>query len=95
MVCLDSAINFIEAPATTLKKFVAKGGAKKDEVRLEVYKKWGFEHASNDAVDAYLAAQFGRAVLGWVKTTEADKALIAKCTGAKKTAKFDKFAKTG
>lgn len=38
-----------------LKKFVAGGGKsiKKDQIRLEVYKRWGYEHHSDDVVDAF------------------------------------------
>lgn len=43
-----------------LKKFV--GGQQKEDVRLQTYKRWGFEHKSNDVVDAYVLAQIGRAL---------------------------------
>ena len=39
--------------------------AKKDEVRLEVYKRWGFEAPTNDEVDAYVLARIGLAYLGY------------------------------
>jgi len=46
-----------------LKKFVTgTGGGKKDVVRLGVYKKWGFEHAKDDVVDAYALAQVAKAL---------------------------------
>ena len=49
---------------TTLKKFVlGKGVGKKDEIRLGVYKRWSFEHKSDDVVDAYALAQMARALL--------------------------------
>jgi crossover junction endodeoxyribonuclease RuvC len=55
----------IVVPPARLKKFVTgKGNAKKDQMRLEVYKRWGFEHESNDVIDAYGLAQLGLAVLG-------------------------------
>lgn len=44
---------------TRVKKFAGSGGAGKDEVRLAVFKRWGFEHKSNDVVDAYVLAQIG------------------------------------
>lgn len=45
-----------------IKKFATgKGTGGKDEMRLGVYKRWGFEHRSNDVVDAYAAAQIARA----------------------------------
>ncbi len=43
-----------DVPPATLKKFVTgKGNAKKEDMKLHVFKRWGFEHASNDVVDAY------------------------------------------
>lgn len=51
---------FIIAPQN-LKKFV--GVSQKDEVRLGVYKLWGFEHKSNDAVDAFALAQYCKALV--------------------------------
>ena len=56
---------FILVPPTRAKKFACgKGNAKKDEVRLGVYKRWGFEAKTNDEVDAYVLARIGRAYLG-------------------------------
>ena len=49
-------------PPTVLKKFVCgSGAAKKDEMRLHVFKRWGFEHKSDDIVDAFALARFGLA----------------------------------
>lgn len=60
----DLAIPFIEVPPSTLKKFTTGNGtAQKDEMRLAVFKRWGFEHKSNDVVDAYALARFGQAYL--------------------------------
>ena len=57
--------NFITIAPSRVKKFAcAKGNAKKDQVRLEVYKRWGFEAKTNDEVDAYALARIGLAVLG-------------------------------
>ena len=56
---------FITVAPSRVKKFAcAKGNAKKDQVRLEVYKRWGFEAPTNDEVDAYALARIGLAVLG-------------------------------
>ena len=54
----------IEVAPARMKKFVANGRAQKDEIRLAVWKRYGFEHHLNDVVDAYALAQLGRAVLG-------------------------------
>jgi crossover junction endodeoxyribonuclease RuvC len=60
-----NGIEFIEVAPTRLKKFATgKGKAKKDEVRLEIYKRWGFENPSNNVVDAYGLACIGLAVRG-------------------------------
>ncbi len=79
LVLLDRAFKFLELPPTTLKAFVGKGSAKKDEVRLLAFKRWGVEHASNDAVDAYVAAQVARAILGFTKRTELQSKLLQRC----------------
>ena len=51
---------FLCAPSQ-LKKFISgKGNIKKDEVRLEVFKKYGYEHKSDNVVDAYVIAQMAR-----------------------------------
>lgn len=52
---------YIIAPQS-IKKFVAGKTFKKDEMRLEVYKRWGFEDKSNDIVDAFAIAQYARAI---------------------------------
>jgi len=49
--------------ATQMKKFATgRGRGGKDEVRVGVYKRWGFEHPSNDVVDAYVLARVAQAV---------------------------------
>lgn len=57
----DHAKSYIVAPQN-LKKFVAGKTFKKDEMRLEVYKRWNFEHKSNDVVDAYALARYAQAI---------------------------------
>lgn len=57
---------YLIVPPTRVKKFACgRGNAKKDEVRLEVYKRWGFEAPTNDEVDAYVLARIGLAYLGY------------------------------
>jgi crossover junction endodeoxyribonuclease RuvC len=41
-----------------LKKYA--GAKLKQDIKLEVYKRWKFEHRSDDVVDAYVLAQIGR-----------------------------------
>lgn len=55
---------FIVAPARLKKWVTGKGTAQKDEMRLAVFKRWRFEHPSNDVVDAYGLARLALAILG-------------------------------
>jgi crossover junction endodeoxyribonuclease RuvC len=61
--------NFIFAPQN-LKKFVAGKTFKKDEMRLEVYKRWGYENKSNDLVDAYAIARYTQALYNHLSNIE-------------------------
>lgn len=56
---------FVIVAPTQLKKFVlGRGSGKKDEMRLGVYKRWGFEHSSDNIVDAYGLAAIGLGLVG-------------------------------
>lgn len=58
MMLENEMFNWQEAPPTSVKKFGSnKGNAKKEELVLPVYKKWGFESDVNDIVDAYIMAR--------------------------------------
>lgn len=47
-------------PPTSLKKFVAgKGNAKKNEMLLHVYRKWGVQFADDNQADAFALEKFG------------------------------------
>lgn len=60
-----AGIPFIIVPPSTLKKFVTSNHvAKKDEVMLHVYKRWGVECSVSDEADAVGLAAFGAAYLG-------------------------------
>jgi crossover junction endodeoxyribonuclease RuvC len=66
-------------PPSTHKQFITgKGNSQKDEVRLGVYKRWGFEHKSNDVVDAYGLAQIGLAHRGYGDLTAKQREVMAK-----------------
>ncbi|UED72118.1 crossover junction endodeoxyribonuclease RuvC [Brevibacillus sp. HD3.3A] len=55
-------INYVEPAPNAVKKFCgSKGNAKKEHVSVEVYKRWGFEHRSNNVVDAFVIAHLCRA----------------------------------
>ena len=53
---------FLVVPPARLKKFA--GAKKKDQIRLQVYKRWGFEAKTDDEIDAYVLAKIGMAYLG-------------------------------
>lgn len=36
----------------------------KEDIKVAVYKRWGYEHKSNDVMDAYVLAQMGLGLLG-------------------------------
>jgi crossover junction endodeoxyribonuclease RuvC len=58
---IDANIKYVEASPTMIKKFVCgvgKGNAKKENVIKDVYKRWGYEHKSNNVVDAYAIARY-------------------------------------
>lgn len=51
-------IKYVEATPSQLKKFACnKGNAKKDDLVLPIYKKWGFESWSDNIRDAYVLAR--------------------------------------
>lgn len=65
--CIYSKVPYIDVAPPTLKKFVTgTGNAKKDQMRLAVYKKWKFEHDSDNVVDAYALARLGQGYAGIV-----------------------------
>ncbi|WP_340701639.1 crossover junction endodeoxyribonuclease RuvC [Brevibacillus borstelensis] len=54
-------MKYIEASPSQVKKFSGAGGnAAKEQVSVAVYKRWGFEHKSNNITDAYVLAQITR-----------------------------------
>lgn len=71
----------IVAPSQLKKWATGSGGSKvkKDQVRLGVYKRWGFEHDSNNVVDAYALATIGLALRGApVAATDPMRQVLAK-----------------
>ena len=60
MVCFDAGVKILTVPPTTLKKYVTgRGNAKKDEMLLEVYKRWGQSFRNDNMCDAYALAKAG------------------------------------
>jgi len=61
----ESTAQWHEVPPSLLKKFLTgRGNAKKDEILLAVYKRFGIECASHDEADAVALAFFGAVQLG-------------------------------
>ena len=51
-------ISYSDITPSQLKKFASnRGNAKKDDLVLPIYKKWGFEHSSDNVRDAYVLAR--------------------------------------
>lgn len=54
----DSLRTPLQIPPMTLKKFAAgKGNAKKQEMLMQIYKRWGIEFNDDNAADAYALAR--------------------------------------
>jgi crossover junction endodeoxyribonuclease RuvC len=52
---------YIQVAPAALKKFTgAKGNAKKDELAVHIYKRWGFESKSDNVRDAFVLAHIAR-----------------------------------
>lgn len=69
----QEGIKWVPIAPTSLKKFVfGSGKAKKEQMMMEVYKRWGYTSETNDIADAVGLAHMGLAMLGQgVKCTEA------------------------
>lgn len=56
-------IPFTLVTPAQLKKFATgKGNTKKDAMAVPIYKKWGFEHTSDNVRDAYVLARIAQAM---------------------------------
>lgn len=63
-------IDYHEIAPAALKKFASgKGNTKKDQLGIDIFKRWGFEHESDNVRDAYVLAQIARALHEQVKLT--------------------------
>jgi crossover junction endodeoxyribonuclease RuvC len=66
-------------PPTVLKKFVTGTGlAKKEQMLLSIYKRWGVEFASNNEADAYALARMAMAHMGYEGVTKGQQELLSK-----------------
>lgn len=54
----EEVFKWQEVPPTSLKKFASnKGNAKKEDLVLPLYKKWNYEHPSDNVRDAYVLSR--------------------------------------
>jgi len=59
----ENKIKYIDIAPGQLKKFATgKGNAPKDQILLDVYRKWKIAFRSHDEADAFVAAQIARAM---------------------------------
>jgi crossover junction endodeoxyribonuclease RuvC len=57
---------FYEVSPAAVKKFATgKGNTKKDAMAVPIYRKWGFEHGSDNVRDAFVMAQIARFLHSW------------------------------
>lgn len=60
----EAEIKWIEVNPSLVKKFATgRGNAKKEEIAVAIYKKWGQEFSSNDEADAFVLATIGQALV--------------------------------
>ncbi|WP_240371706.1 RuvC family protein [Anoxybacteroides rupiense] len=68
---IKAGLNYHDVPPSSVKKFATgKGNAKKDELVLPIYKRWGFEHESDNVRDAFVLAQMAQALRGQAELTK-------------------------
>ncbi len=56
---VEAGFPYIVAPSTLKKFTIGNGAAKKNEMLLGVYKKWGIEFTDDNEADAYALARWG------------------------------------
>jgi crossover junction endodeoxyribonuclease RuvC len=76
----QEGVPYIEVAPSALKKFVTgKGNAKKDQMTLEVYKRFGYSASSNDIADAVALGMFGACYLRPGLFTSAMRSVVESC----------------
>lgn len=59
----EAGLPILEVPPAQVKKFATgRGNAKKEEMAVAIYKRWGREFPNNDEADAYVLARIGEAL---------------------------------
>lgn len=60
----EMSVPWVEVAPAAVKKFATgKGNAKKEQVAVGVYKKWGKEFGTNDEADAFVLAKIAQACI--------------------------------
>ncbi|MED5052681.1 crossover junction endodeoxyribonuclease RuvC [Anoxybacillus rupiensis] len=68
---IRAGLNYHDVPPSSVKKFATgKGNAKKEDMVLPIFKRWGFEHNSDNVRDAFVLAQIARALNGQAELTK-------------------------
>jgi crossover junction endodeoxyribonuclease RuvC len=76
---IKAGLSYYEVPPSSVKKFATgRGNVKKDEMVLPIYKRWGFEHSSDNVRDAFVLAQIARALNGQAELTKFQKEALNK-----------------
>ena len=76
----DSRKYPLKVPPMTLKKYASgKGNAKKQEMLLQIYKRWGVEFNDDNAADSYALARLA----GKFSINEVEKAVVIQMSDAK------------
>ena len=70
----------LKVPPMTLKKYAAgKGNAKKQEMLLQIYKRWGIEFNDDNAADSYALAR----LVGKISIDAVEKAVVEQMSDSK------------
>jgi crossover junction endodeoxyribonuclease RuvC len=76
---IRAGLNYHDVPPSSVKKFATgKGNAKKEDMVLPIFKRWGFEHNSDNVRDAFVLAQIAQALNGQVELTKFQKEALIK-----------------
>ncbi|NIK12848.1 hypothetical protein [Alkalibacillus almallahensis] len=76
---LDVIDRYVEVTPSGLKKFATgKGNTKKEDMILPIFKRWGFEHDSDNVRDAFVLAQIGRYLDGHKEPTSFQQDVLSK-----------------
>lgn len=62
----EMGLKWVEVNPSLVKKYATgKGNAKKEEIAVAIYKRWGREFPTNDEADAFVLASIGQSLAGY------------------------------